>query len=930
MLNGLGISFIILTIVGINAYFTILLAFNKKINRSLLTVLTLFNLGFALWQIALLSFSYLEDSFTMHRLAFSGGSLAVLGGVGLSLTFPNKKLKPLEFLSYTCLVFINVFLFFLIFNTNLILESYDTAQKDVVFGPLGGLYQLFISLELLLMVVVSIVRYLQEVYERFYFKYVFAAFIFYGILASISNFILPLMGIFNFVLIGAFLALIPQFAFFYTVNSDRLYSLRYLISRITIVVFYSIILFGIQFIIIVFAKSNNVLGPVSYYFYVWEGLNALFIAVYLGFGIYKISRSLPFFNERVESAILVKDFSKKIATQLNLRDIAHDYLVLIRESFGVEFVSGQIEKDDHKYFSVSNNISLTQNSQNILKQFIANKPLNQGILRKDLLSKFKIDTNSEKLLRIFEDSAVELLIILGVGEEPTGYFLYGKKSDFSPYTIQDIELIESLTTNLSVASARALLHEEVRSFNEKLRSEVIRATSDLQMRNRRLTVLRQLDHIILNTLEINDMAQKIADLVSWEMGFLGALVVLLDEDKDGEKYLHPVALSAAPIFTKAVKLLPKPLQEFRIPWGLDPENLFYKAIQDRRPYYTMDAKDLYVPPLSRRIVDSIMALTKIEHSVVYPLSAKGNPLGAIVFAIPKPLDQLAEDDRELIESFMDEAGIAMENARLYTALRDRNEQLKEANYKLKELDRMKDELVSVASHELRTPMTAIKSYLWMALNKEAENLNPRLEKYLNRAYQSSDRMINLVNDMLSASRLEGQRMELHVQSSDIRPIINEVIIELTPKAEERKLELSFNQPIGPFPNGLIDEEKFREILVNLVGNSIKYTPAGKINVSMELSPKPSSTTETQEIKNQYIWIEVTDTGQGIAQEDMTRLFKKFGKLEQGSFTKTAETGGTGLGLYITKSLVELHGGKIWVQSEVGKGSTFSFSVKIGE
>jgi len=253
-------------------------------------------------------------------------------------------------------------------------------------------------------------------------------------------------------------------------------------------------------------------------------------------------------------------------------------------------------------------------------------------------------------------------------------------------------------------------------------------------------------------------------------------------------------------------------------------------------------------------------------------------------------------------------------------------ELQKANNELKALDQMKDELVSIASHELRTPATAIKSYLWMALNKQKDNLNEDLARYIGRAYASSDRLIDLVNDMLSTSRLEGGRIELELGEHDIVLLTQVYIDELQARALERNLSLSLIKPTAPLPLVVVDEEKYAEIIINLVGNSLKYSNEGSITVHFELADKKSPH-DVKVGSQSYIWVHVTDTGRGIAKEDIPRLFKKFGKLEKGSFVRAAETGGTGLGLYITKGLVGLHGGQIWIESELGKGSTFSFSVK---
>jgi two-component system sensor histidine kinase ChiS len=234
---------------------------------------------------------------------------------------------------------------------------------------------------------------------------------------------------------------------------------------------------------------------------------------------------------------------------------------------------------------------------------------------------------------------------------------------------------------------------------------------------------------------------------------------------------------------------------------------------------------------------------------------------------------------------------------------------------------MKDELVSVASHELRTPMTAIKGYLWMALNKQKGNLNEKLEQYLQRSYDSSERLIELVNDMLSVSRLEGKRVTLDLKPLNLVEFIPTILEDLMPKAMEKGLELTFEKPSDQLPLANADEVRLREIMMNLVGNALKFTEKGRIWITAKAVPP-----HQEGIDKPMIEIDINDTGKGISSEDRKKLFTKFGKLQQGTFVKSSEEGGTGLGLYITKGLVELHGGSIWVEGELGKGTTFSFTI----
>ncbi len=649
-------------------------------------------------------------------------------------------------------------------------------------------------------------------------------------------------------------------------------------------------------------------------------LSALIVGTFYIFSYEAIERfvkrlsDIYIFKKELTKNELLSNFGKSISKNIRLDELILNITQILKDSLDVKNVRFDFDANTNtqikKYFIDRHDLIFIDD------------------LKRQRINKHSEDNLLTELIDKLVGEEVSVIIPLTTSEGVSGLIFISEKRDNSAYTSNDLEALEALTYQLNVAVENALLFEEVQQFNKKLQAEVAAATTDLKIRNKRLTILRQLDQIVINTPDVRDMTQKIADLISWEMGFIGASIILLDEDEAG-KYLHIVALSDTPTYERALKLLPQPITDYRINWGLDPSNLFYKCINERKAYYTDTFKNMYVPPLTIQQAEELQKATKTEHTVIYPLSTKGNALGAIAFSVHQQFDELSNDDKELISAFMDEAGIAIENTQLYTKLEKTNQSLTNANERLKQLDKMKDELVSVASHELRTPMTAIKSYLWMALNKEAPNLTTNMRRYLERAFISSERMIELVNDMLSASRLEGGRIELDLQAYDLVPIIGDVIDQMMPKAQEKNLDLIFEKPTIDVPLGYIDEARFREIMFNLVGNSVKYTNEGSVKVAVSVNTKPSEDEESAISNRNYIWITISDTGRGIPAEDMPRLFKKFSKLEQGSFAKTAETGGTGLGLYITKGLVELHGGRIWVHSTGdNQGSVFTFSVKV--
>jgi two-component system phosphate regulon sensor histidine kinase PhoR len=232
----------------------------------------------------------------------------------------------------------------------------------------------------------------------------------------------------------------------------------------------------------------------------------------------------------------------------------------------------------------------------------------------------------------------------------------------------------------------------------------------------------------------------------------------------------------------------------------------------------------------------------------------------------------------------------------------------------KELEEMKLDFVSMAAHELRTPLTAIRGYLSVLQEEITANLSKEQKSFLDKAFISSSQLAALVENLLSVSRIERGAMKLEAESQDWKKILKEIVTNYTPLSKEKGINLKLSCPDG-LPLVLVDKFRISEVLSNLIGNALNYTNSEGI---VELS------TEYDEKNNQVV-THIQDTGQGIPESALPHLFTKFfrvsGVLEQGSK-------GTGLGLYISKAIVNMHRGDIWVESEIGKGSKFSFSVPV--
>ncbi|PIR61405.1 MAG: hypothetical protein COU66_04025, partial [Candidatus Pacebacteria bacterium CG10_big_fil_rev_8_21_14_0_10_44_11] len=288
--------------------------------------------------------------------------------------------------------------------------------------------------------------------------------------------------------------------------------------------------------------------------------------------------------------------------------------------------------------------------------------------------------------------------------------------------------------------------------------------------------------------------------------------------------------------------------------------------------------------------------------------------------------------------FSPEAAVAIQNAKAYEEIRRFNITLEEevknatnklvrANGKLQELDKLKDEFVSIASHELRTPMVSIKNYVWMALAGKGGKVTQKQKFYLQRAFISADRMTKLINDMLNISRIESGRVMLSPVKVNLLALVEQILAEVKPRAKQLEVKLILEKEAKnlhseqevELPEVVADQDKLAEVLTNFLGNSLKFTPAkGSITVSFAVDQK-----------TQQVIVQVADTGVGLAADQIPKLFKKFGIIKESYRSQTEAAQGSGLGLFVSKSIIELHGGKIWVESKgKDKGSTFSFSVPI--
>jgi GAF domain-containing protein/anti-sigma regulatory factor (Ser/Thr protein kinase) len=442
------------------------------------------------------------------------------------------------------------------------------------------------------------------------------------------------------------------------------------------------------------------------------------------------------------------------------------------------------------------------------------------------------------------------------------------RSEVKPFTDRQVDLVTTFANQAVIAINNAGLFEEV------------------QARNRDLTALSEVGRAVSSTLDLKVVLKTIVDRAVTLSG-TDAGSIFYYRPEVGRFELGETTGIAGEIIARLRKLDIAAKDS-----GLG------EAIAHRKP--------LLIPDLTKRESNPLRAAAieaGFRAALIVPLLSSDGPLGTLVLQRRQP-GEFPPTVVTLMESFADQSAIALENARLFDEIAQKSRELEIAS-------QHKSQFVANMSHELRTPLAAILGYAELMQEGFYEPQGPKSLDALTRIRANSKHLLGLINTVLDIAKIESGQFTLNMAEYAIESVVETVRSATESLAQNKKLALK-TEIAKPLPIGLGDEQRLTQVLLNLVGNAIKFTDAGEVRI-------------TATSVNGQFNVTVTDTGPGIPAEHQARIFDQFHQVDS---SNTKAKGGTGLGLAIAKQIVEMHGGRIWVQSTLGKGSTFQMELPI--
>jgi len=424
----------------------------------------------------------------------------------------------------------------------------------------------------------------------------------------------------------------------------------------------------------------------------------------------------------------------------------------------------------------------------------------------------------------------------------------------------------------------------IRDITERKKTE-----ETLNRRNEYLAISAEIGKLVTSTLDLNSIFARTVNLINERFKFYHAGIFIVEETG-----FNAVVREATGVAGAEMKKNKHTLQ-------INSKSIVGKVTGDGK---SVIVNDVTADPLHK--INPLLPETRAEAAI--PLRIGNRVIGAIDIQ-SKEVGAFTEDDVAVLQTLADQVAVSIDNARSF-------ELSQQAVMEMREIDRLKSQFLANMSHELRTPLNSIIGFSRVILKGIDGPVSELQQQDLTAIYNSGQHLLSLINDILDLSKIEAGKMELAFDEVNMTDITSSVLSTMSGLVKDKQIQLkSIIEP--DLPTVRADTIRVRQVMINLLSNAAKFTDEGDIMVEVRLRPGPTGRNE--------VCVSVIDTGQGITPEDQAKLFQPFTQVDD---SPTRKTGGTGLGLSICQHLINMHGGRIWIDSEVGKGSTFSFTLPL--
>jgi signal transduction histidine kinase/putative methionine-R-sulfoxide reductase with GAF domain len=593
-------------------------------------------------------------------------------------------------------------------------------------------------------------------------------------------------------------------------------------------------------------------------------------------------RTAQLIERRANQLTLAADISRAATSIMRQEQLIFEATELIREQFGLYYVALFLVDTDRKWAVVKH--AAGEHGRSLIEEGHRLEVGGQSMIGQAIALREMRWTNDVRQEPIrypnprLTETRSEAALPLVIGDEAIGA-LSVQSTQNNAFNEQDLRVLRSMADQLAIAVRNAQLVE------------------DIERRARQQSEAANIGRSVSAILQENELLKAATGLTHERLKLRTAAIYLVtDTPRGGLEGVRAGGEERARLRQLAGELA-----------GLPTEIALTPDLPSTETAVPADPAD--GTPLAMIRMALVQQRVSRRHDlVVLPMVSAGAVLGGLVVRTAYPV---SESDAAILQTLADQVSASLQNARLYTREQEANEQLRE-------VDRLKTQFLANMSHELRTPLNSIIGFSRVILKGIDGPLTDEQRTDLTAIHSSGRLLLDLINDILDLSRIEAGKMDLMLEPTSLPELFEGVMMTAKGLAKEKAIELIKDVP-DQLPLVMADNMRLRQVVLNLMSNAVKFTDKG----SVTLRARPY----TGEDGSAWVQISVSDTGLGLVQTDMRKLFERFSQVDD---TTTRKTGGSGLGLHISRQLIDMHNGRIWVESAgiPGQGSTFHVLVPV--